>query len=300
MLQFKTLSLEDKPWVDELAAQENSLSASFPFGTIYIWNTNYKHLVARCGGRMITKLRYGPIPAFAIPAGSGSLAPCVEAVREYAAYKGWPMLFRGLTEVQAERLEAECPGAFEYTEDVDFAEYIYLAEKLSTYSGKALHGKKNHCNRFEAENDWDFVPLTRELIPGCMDMLDRWTEDNAPRLDKSISLEHEAILKTFAAYEKLGFQGGVLRVQGKIAGFSIGEFAREDCFDVHFEKADAKLNGAYPMVCRELTRMLMAKHPELVYMNREDDMGLESLRRSKLSYKPEFMLRKFSARWKDE
>ena len=86
----------------------------------------------------------------------------------------------------------------------------------------------------------------------------------------------------------------------KIIGFSMGEMAGRDTFDVHFEKADIDINGAYPMVCRELTRMVMQNHPELLYMNREDDMGLESMRTSKLSYKPEFMVRKFTARMRDE
>ena len=89
----------------------------------------------------------------------------------------------------------------------------------------------------------------------------------------------------------------VLYSGDRIVGFSMGEFCRCDCFDVHFEKAYSDINGAYPMVCREFTRMLMARHPELLYMNREDDMGLEPLRRSKLSYKPEFMVRKYTARW---
>lgn len=182
---------------------------------------------------------------------------------------------------------------------MDCADYIYRADRLSTYSGKALHGKKNHCNRFEAENDWDFVPLTRELIPGCLDMLDLWSEENAGRLDESIAYEHDAIIRAFAAFEQLGLEGGVLRVSGRIVGFTVGEFACRDTFNVHFEKAEAEINGAYPMVCRELTRMLMAKYPELVYMNREDDMGFESLRRSKLSYKPEYLLKKYTARWKD-
>lgn len=246
---------------------------------------------------MLTKLRYEGRPAFVFPIGSGPLRPAIEALREFAAYKGYALSIRGVTEKHKALLEEEYPGRFSYTEDENCADYIYLAEKLSTYSGKALHGKKNHCNRFEAENDWDFVPLTRELIPGCLDMLDLWSEENAQRLDKSVAFEHDAIIRAFAAFERLGLEGGVLRAGGRIVGFSLGEMCSRDTFNVHFEKAEIELNGAYPMVCRELTRMLMAKHPELVYINREDDMGLESLRRSKLSYKPEFLLKKYTARW---
>ena len=130
-------------------------------------------------------------------------------------------------------------------------------------------------------------------------MLDVWTEENSDRLDSSISKEHDAIIRAFAAFEKLGLEGGVLRSGGKILGFSLGEMTSPDTFDVHFEKAEININGAYPMVCRELTRMMMQRHPNLRYINREDDMGLESLRTSKLSYKPEFLLKKYLARWKD-
>lgn len=298
MVQFRTITLCDKSWVDEIVAAENNPSADYNFGNIYIWDKRYRQLVSRFGDRMFTKLRYEGKPTFVFPIGSGELAPAVEELRLIAAAEGHPLYIRGITEGHRQQLDSLYPGRFEYTEDEDCADYVYLAEKLKSYSGKALHGKKNHCNRFEAENDWDFVPLGRELIPGCLDMLENWTKENAQRLDPSISRERRAIGRAFDAYEKLGFEGGVLRIQGKIVGFSLGEFTSPDCFDVHFEKADGSINGAYPMVCRELTRQLMAAHPNLRYMNREEDMGLESLRRSKQSYKPEFMVRKFTARWK--
>ena len=300
MLHFKTVTLCDKPWMDEIVMKENSPSANYNFGNIYIWDTRYRQRVCRLGDRMLLKFRYEGKAVFAFPIGSGPLRPAVDALRDFAAMKGYPFIFWGVTEQHKELLEREYPGGFTYTEDEDAADYIYLAEKLSTYSGKALHSKKNHCNRFEAENDWDFVPITRELIPGCLDMLDEWTETNSERLDKSISYEHDAVIRAFAAYERLGLEGGVLRSGGEIVGFSVGEMTSADTFDVHFEKANIDMNGAYPMVCRELTRMVMARHPELKYMNREDDMGLESLRRSKLSYKPEYRLKKYTARWNDD
>lgn len=298
MIQFKTLTLQDKSWVDRIVLAENSPSADYNFGNIYIWDKRYRQLICPFEGRLLVKLRYEGKPTFVFPIGTGPLEPAVEALREFAAFRGTPFTLRGLTERHVAQLEAAYPGRFELREDETCADYIYLAEKLATYAGKALHGKKNHCNRFEAENDWDFVPLTRELIPGCLDMLDMWTEENLSRLDGSVHYEHDAIIRAFAAYEKLGLEGGVLRSGGKIVGFSLGEMTSADTFDVHFEKADVNLNGAYPMVCRELTRRMMAAHKGLVYMNREDDMGLEPLRRSKLSYKPEYLLKKYTARWR--
>ena len=300
MIPFKTVTLCDKPWVDEIVFAENSPSADYNFGNIYIWDKHYRQLIARCGDRMLTKLRYDGHPAFVFPIGSGPLRPAIETLRAFAAERGYPLVIRGITPAHQLHLNAEYPGRFTYTPEPANWDYLYLAEKLASYSGKSLHGKKNHCNRFEAENDWEFRPLSYELIPGCLDMLDVWSEQNSERLDPSVAYEHDAIIRAFAAYEWLGLEGGVLFANGKIVGFSLGEMCSADTFDVHFEKAQIDLNGAYPMVCRELTRMMMEKHPTLRYMNREDDMGLEPLRQSKLSYKPVGMVEKYLARWIDD
>lgn len=297
MLQFRTVTLCDKPWVDEIVFSEGSESADYNFGNIYIWDKAFRQLVCRHGERMLTKLRYEGHPSFAFPIGTGELRGAIEALREYASQKGYPFRLHGVTEKHRAQLESEYPGAFEYAEDTDYFDYIYSAQRLASYSGKALHAKKNHCNRFEAENTWRFEQLTRAHIPGCLDMLDVWTEENSARLEKSISAEHDAIIRAFAAYERLALEGGVLFSGDRIVGFTVGEMVNENTFDVHFEKAEGSINGAYPMVCRELARMLIARHPTLEYINREDDMGIEALRFSKQSYKPEYLLKKYTALW---
>ena len=79
-------------------------------------------------------------------------------------------------------------------------------------------------------------------------------------------------------------------------GFTVGEVISSDTFDVHFEKAYASIPGAYPMVCREFARQILADHTDIVYLNREDDMGHENLRSAKLEYRPEFLLRKYTSK----
>ena len=300
MIEFKAVTLLDKEWIDQHVMCENVPSADYNFGNMFIWDEHYRQLVCPFGDRTLTKVRLHGEPAFVFPIGCGPLRPAMEAIREYAAAKDYPLILRGVSEAHREQLEAEYPGRFEFCEEERWADYIYEAERLATYAGKALHGKKNHCNRFEAEHDWRFVPLTRELIPACLRMLDDWTRENAERLDKSIVYEHDAIERAFTHYEALGLEGGVLFAGEELMGFSFGEMASLDCFDVHVEKADISVNGAYPMVCREMVRMAIRLHPGLKYINREDDMGLESLRRSKQSYKPAFLLKKYTARWIDE
>ena len=207
MIPFKTVTLCDKLWVDEIVFAENSPSADYNFGNIYIWDKHFRQLIARCGDRMLTKLRYEGQPAFVFPIGAGPLRPAIEALRAFADERGYPLVIRGITPAHQMHLDAEYPGRFRYAPERDNWDYLYLAEKLATYSGKSLHGKKNHCNRFEAENEWEFRPLSYDLIPGCLDMLDVWSEENSERLDKSVAYEHDAIIRAFAAYEWLGLEG---------------------------------------------------------------------------------------------
>ena len=297
MIVFHAISVLDKEWIDRHLRCEDSPSADFNFGNMFIWDEHYRQLVCDLGDRTLTKVRLHGEPAFVYPVGCGPLRPAIESVREYAAAKGYPFLLRGITERHKALLEQEFPGCFCFCEEEKYADYIYEAEKLATYAGKALHGKKNHCNRFEAEHEWRFEPLSRALIPACEAMLTEWTDDNAERLDDSIVYEHDAIERAFRHYEELSLEGGVLFAEGKVLGFTFGEMTSSDTFDVHVEKAAADVNGAYPMVCRELTRMLLQNHPGLKWINREEDLGLESLRRSKQSYKPAFLLKKYAAKW---
>ena len=124
MLHFHTVTLRDKDWIDAVVARENSRSADFNFGNIYLWDKQYRQLVAPCGERMITKLRYGGVPMFAFPIGGGELAPVMDALREFAALRGYPLCIRGITEENRALLETVCPGEFTFTEDTNCFDYL--------------------------------------------------------------------------------------------------------------------------------------------------------------------------------
>ena len=294
MIDFHRVTIADKAWVDPIVAAEDSRSADFNFGNIYMWDGAYHQLVTSLGGRMLTKLRWDRQPFFAFPIGSGPLEPALDALAEFAGQRGYPLAIRGITEEHRSQMEQCCPGRFVFTPDRDNFDYLYLAEKLATMGGKKLHGKRNFCNRFEKTHSWEFRRLTRGLIPACMEMLGQWQAEFDTPPD-GLEEEHGAIIRAFMRYDALELEGGALFAEGRLIGFTIGEVISSDTFDVHFEKAFASIPGAYPMVCREFTRQLLADHPQLVYLNREDDMGQDNLREAKLEYAPELLLAKYTA-----
>ncbi len=293
MLELHPVTLADKAWIDPIVLAENSLSADYNFGNIFLWDETYHQHVGRLGERMVTLLCYEHVPFFAWPVGSGELAPVLDEMAAYAAANGFPLVLRGVTADHLPALRQLYGDSFSLEEERDLWDYVYTAEKLDTLTGKHLHGKRNHINRFEQENDWRFDPLTAADIPACQAMLDAWMADCGEDERDGIDDEYRAIQRAFRYYEPLGLDGGVLRVSGRIAAFSIGEMASADTFDAHFEKAYAHINGAYPMINREFVRYIRAIHPQVRWINREDDTGRPSLRQSKLTYHPDRMVEKY-------
>ena len=300
MLTFLPLSLTDKPKIKLAAAAENTRSADYCFGNMFLWDETYQQMLAASGQRLVILCCSHEYPEFLFPIGSGDLAPVIEEMREYAMLCGFPLVIHGLEERHAATLDCIFPGRFLFTENREYADYIYRADKLISLNGKHLHGKRNHCNRFESEHDWSFRALTAADEPACISLLEHWAAEETQEGSGCINGERAAILRAFEYYDALGLLGGALFAEGELVAFAIGEPISSDTFDVHFEKARADINGAYPMINREFVRLICTARPNIRYANREDDIGLDNLRRSKESYSPDILLRKFTARWKED
>lgn len=176
----------------------------------------------------------------------------------------------------------------------DESDYIYSREKLATLSGKKMHSKRNHIHRFEEENpNWTYERITDDNENECVEMAIAWCMKNCKDYDNDIDYEKvdESKLVVYAIRHRKAFNliGGALRVKGKIIAIALGEELTKDTFVVHFEKAFSEIQGAYPLINREFVRNELLRYD---YVNREEDMGLEGLRKAKLSYHPEILLNK--------
>lgn len=294
MIELHPVTLADKAWIDPLVWAEGSSSADFNFGNIFLWDRSFHQLVGEYGGRVIVMPCYEETPFYAYPVGTGALAPVLKALEAHAAKNGIPFTLRGVTAEHLPELQALYPDC-EIESERPLWDYLYGAEKLATLAGKKLHGKRNHINRFEAENDWRFDAMTAADFPACLALVDKWNAENPEDADSGASDERMAIERAFEHFDALGLLGGVLRVDGRLVAFTLGEPVCGHTFVVHFEKAYADINGAYPMVNREFVRLVRERYPSVQWINREDDMGLESLRQSKESYHPDRMVEKYTA-----
>lgn len=295
MIELHPVTLEDKAWIDPLVWAEGSSSADFNFGNIYLWDNSFHQLVGRVNDRVIVLPCYDDSPFFAWPVGTGDLRPVLAEMETHAREKGFPFVLRGVTSEHLPQLPELFPNR-RYTVETErpLWDYVYSAEKLDTLAGKKLHGKRNHINRFEADNNWTFSPLAQSDFPDCIRLLDEWNALNPDHSEVGTSDEYEAIMRAFEHYDALGLRGGILRVDGSPVAFTIGEPVCSHTFVVHFEKARAEINGAYTMINREFVRYIRKQYPSVLWINREDDMGLDSLRQAKESYRPDHMVEKYT------
>ena len=295
MNTFEPISLEHKALFSEAHAAEPTRSSGDSFGCVYLWDLLCRRNVAWLGGRLGVEYQCGRGVFYTYPSGSGSLTDAVEALRERASVHGRPLEFRGLTPPQRQALEHAFPGRFGFTDDRDNYDYIHDIDSMAALAGKKLHGKRNFCNRFEKTHDWAFFPLGPERSDECLALLGEWEKEK----DGGNREETQAIRRAFDDWDRMELLGGVLFADARPAAFTIGERIAPDTVDIHFEKAISGVPGAYPMVAREFARMVKDDYPEIKFLNREEDMGRENLRKAKQEWYPLYLLEKTTARWRE-
>ncbi|GAB6012974.1 DUF2156 domain-containing protein [Viscerimonas tarda] len=290
MIHFKQVELSDKKEIDDCLASNTYRSCDFSFTNMYAWKAKFKTMFAIKDNTLF--LRFNEADGrvyYMIPIGAMPLKEAINETIEEAKQLNIPFLMKGVTPRMWQAIEKAMPGVFDYMHDRNNDEYIYLSERLIQLSGKKLQSKRNHINRFKKENpDWEYCPVSSdEDAMECFHMLTAWECKNNPNGEISLRHDYIATKLMLENLEYLGLKAGAIRVNGKLLAFSVGERLTDDTFVVHVEKAFSNVNGAYTVINQQF-----AEHEAsgFTYINREEDMGLEPLRKAKMSYYPDILL----------
>ena len=296
MNQLHVVSLEDKNWINDILSEVDFYTCEYPFGNIFSYGAKMKIQVGNIEGCLVTKCEYDDYIMYCCPIGSGNMKKAVEFILDDAKNDGRDFEIFGISPSSAEFISKSFPDVFDISLKRDTFDYIYNSEDLINLSGKKYQPKRNHIAFFIRNTNWSYERITKENIPECLEMSKIWLEGALEEYREDLEAELKIIERVFDNYDELGYVGGLLRADGRVIAYTMGEPASKDVFCVHIEKAFSDIRGAYPMINQQFVKNELSKYK---YINREDDTGAENLRKAKLSYYPAILAEKYEAKLKN-
>lgn len=284
MLNFKPLELEDKKIFDKYLKPYNFNTCEYSFINLFIWRKGLD--IQYCivdDVLIIKKMDFRGDYHFMQPIGynKDNLKELVQELHNYKQQNNMKYLFSDVETPFIDDIKELFVEDFIIEEDRDNFDYIYESSKLISLSGKKLHSKKNHYNNFIKNNKYYTSLINESNIEDCMKAACEWCKQNDCK--GYLKFELKSIQELLLNNDKLDFIGMAVYVDDVLSGFTIGERVNETMAIVHIEKAMADINGLYAFINKTFIETCFSDIP---YINREQDLGQEGLRKAKLSYQP--------------
>ena len=298
MIPFEKIQTAQREKYNALLLKANK-GCEYSFTNIRIWG---RQQAAFIDGYLVLFSQFDRKAVYPFPVGEGDIRPVLDAIIHDAKMRGIPCCITGLGEKNVATLEQLYPGKFRFHCDRNAFDYVYNIDDLADLKGRKFQKKRNHLNRFRSlYPNWRVETLTPVNIEAVRQMAAEWYEtrlEHDPQAD--FQLEQRALRRALDRYDRLGLEGMVLYDGDRVIAFSIASQLSKDTMDVHFEKAREDVDGAYTAINQAFSQYLRDKHLQIRYLDREEDMGIEGLRKAKLSYCPDHMVEKYWARLWEE
>lgn len=300
MLTFQKVTIEDTPVLEPYLTKYGSSSCqhsvilmtglSMKYGDEYAIKDDVLYIHRSALDTQGKRFYLAPLGE---AADADSFKRCVNVILDDAATHGCKAVFYTATEEFKSLLEKHFPNDFTCEYSRDYAEYVYSTENLCVLPGKALRDKRNRVRAFYSayEGHVRIENITEENMSDVMVFQVEWIKDRlADGNDEMLSREHEAIKFYLSHFEELKMTGIVVYVRGTVVGYAAGVALNDDCMDEVIEKGRKDITGVYQLLCNEFALLCCRDYK---YINREEDLGVEGLRRAKTSYCPEYMIEKY-------
>ena len=288
MIDFKPITLENKELYQQYLLDGKERGCEYSFANLYLWGRQKATILH---GHLTMFSQFNQRCVYPYPVGSDDKKTILDALILDAKERGIPCRITSLDEEGKQTLEALYPGKFHFHCDLGNFDYVYDINDLADLPGRKYQKKRNHCNHFRAEYpDYTVEPLSEVNLPLAKDMVENWYKEKLienPQGD--YLMEQTALAKAFRHFHALELEGLVLFAGNEVMAVTLGSRLSHDTFDVHFEKAKGDINGAYAIINQEFARYIRNKYPEIRFLDREEDMGIEGLRIAKQRYFPHHM-----------
>jgi len=287
---LKDLAMDDKPLFDLAFKQSPPVISEFTFTNLFIWRHAYRIKISRLDHFLCLLSDQGENSFFFPIIGRGDVVECYRALLHYHKDKGTHHRVARLPEEAVSGIDWE--GAGMVTElDRDQSDYVYRVEDLVKLTGRKYHRKRNHIRQFKENYRYQYVPLVSEWIPECLRLETEWCNLRQCDVIPGLAKEFLAIKEVFTHFDELGVKGAAILIGGRVEAFTFGELLNPDTVVIHIEKANPAFEGLYSVINQAF---LENEWPACTYVNREQDLGEEGLRKAKESYFPHHIVHKYT------
>ena len=295
MFDWKNVTVDDRELLNCYLRNTPYQNCEYAFINIFLWSkvSGAKYCIE--DGCLVLRYEFAQHhPRYLLPI-CGNTPQVIEKLKKYAHDETGVLEFTGVTEPAKDYLESVMPGVFEFTAHRSSADYLYLRDDLAQLKGKKYHSKRNFANRFKSTYIYEYKRMDKKIAEDCLEMHKKWCEINASEGDMGYLLQAETqgVVTILEHFDQLNLIGGAIYVDGNVVAFTFGQPINPTTFDVSVEKAYYDMPGAYAAINQLFVENECQGYK---YINREDDAGIEGLRKAKLSYHPVKILEKYIAR----
>jgi len=294
-MTFRQMTTKDKTLYDSFLSGNETNSES-SFANMYAWRNVMDTKIAFDdeNSYFIYTKRNGK-QGCCFPKGRNSVSG-IKKLIDFFHSSGQEFIMESVTSEEI-KIISENFDCFRYTEDPDLYDYVYTGEKLRTLPGKKLHSKRNHINKFKSLcPEYKYVNMEAKHLDICLDFSHKWLMEKWGS-DENIEFKNEysSIKEFLMNFDEFGLSGGILIADDTPIAFTIGEKLNKNTCVVHIEKAMTSYHGAYTMINNLYINNCWQ---DIEYVNREEDMGIDGIRKAKKSYYPDYMIKKYTVTFK--
>jgi len=290
-IDFRPFDVEDRELYEKFLMGESERGCEFSFANLYLWG---RQNFAVAHDHIVLFSQFDRKSVYPYPIGKGDKKAVIDAIIDDSRSRGIPCRITGLGETAMRTITDIYPNQFRFHCDEGSFDYVYDINDLAELKGKKYHGKRNHLHRFK-ENfpAYRVEALGEENINAVRQMTEEWYSTKlAENPHGDYHMERAALEKAFRQHKELGMNGLVLMDGDVVLAVTLGSRLSADTIDVHFEKALSGVDGVYTAINHEFAKYIRNKYPSIKFLNREEDMGIEGLRKAKKSYRPHHMVEK--------
>ncbi|MEF2902354.1 MAG: phosphatidylglycerol lysyltransferase domain-containing protein [Terrisporobacter sp.] len=297
---FRDIDMESRELLNPYFDLVDYEACEYCFNTLYMWQHLYKTGYYIGDGFAVIVAEYEGNTFSILPLAKKEDMPrVIKFVIDYFEKEQKKIYFRGITKEVVDYLKENYPDKFDYTEERDLFDYVYDGDSMRELKGRKNVKKRNHINYFlkEYEGRFEYRLLDENDFDACLKLVEEWTsnkEENG-QVDEEMEEELIGIKKLFNSFpvikDKLKIAG--IFIDGKLEAFTMGEYLNPNMALIHIEKANPSIRGLYPYINQQF---LVNEFSDVEFVNREEDLGIEGLRKAKLSYHPVKFVEKYTVR----